>query len=724
MNIRVDLNYPIKDGTEVVFRSPVDCSQVTGLKVYYLENGITTSKEFAFADAHGNNVGDIDHLFAENVAVKVILDVATSMAFVQNADTNAYLEGRLAECVSVAEQTLTEAQKAQARENIGLANANIAKSATRNMLNVTWGNAIVSNGEYVEITTGKDNAFEQQYIPVVGGECYTFSFSGTDCGKKPHIYYYEYDANRIYLKNTAIYNAAGAHTKQFSENTAFIRIGIYFDGEDWQSIIPNDYQMEQGTNATSYIKPLVIDTDELNVAEIAEKAKEIGSIPSDETHSATIGRTYPVLNWVQGSHTHETNTDITRIKAGYFQSAGGKVIVRPPNGYDCAVRTFSLPNSDTFISDTGWVSGDIELDVAAGLYYTVCISNADHTTAIPVSVGENVEVYEMTNPNSVMNRMEDEVKKISEDGGTSGLLLSNTVKTIAHRGNDIDAPECTVPAYISARKRGHTIAENDVNITSDGVYVMWHGTTFALLGQQMADTNGYILYTDGNGNFYWYDSANGKLYGSDYTESSQNVSSLSVVSGYDYGPKTLPYAVVSKLDVGKWLHIKFAGTTISTFDEWVLLCKQLGMEIYIDKKIYYTDTDVKSLVAIVRKYGMLDKATWLNIDYTEAVKIRSQDPNARLALLVHCTESLAESWQELNQSGRGVVFNGDAKTMTGEEAAIALEHGYGLEYWYVDYGNASSEEVFEVIRTAVSYGAQGITTDKYRVDEAFAYLLQ
>lgn len=97
MNIRVDLNTSIKDGTEVVFRSPVDCSQITGLIVYYNDNGNTTSKEFALADAHGNNVGDIDHLFAENVVVKVILDVTTSMAFVQNADTNAYLEGRFAE---------------------------------------------------------------------------------------------------------------------------------------------------------------------------------------------------------------------------------------------------------------------------------------------------------------------------------------------------------------------------------------------------------------------------------------------------------------------------------------------------------------------------------------------------------------------------------------------------------------------------------------------------
>ena len=92
-NIRVDVGTTIRDGTAVAFRSPVDCSQITGLIVYYPgEDGNETSKEFAFADAHGNNVGDIDHLFAENVVVKVILDVTSGMAFVQNADTNAYIE--------------------------------------------------------------------------------------------------------------------------------------------------------------------------------------------------------------------------------------------------------------------------------------------------------------------------------------------------------------------------------------------------------------------------------------------------------------------------------------------------------------------------------------------------------------------------------------------------------------------------------------------------------
>ena len=104
MNIRVDLNTPINDGTEVVFRSPVDCSQVTGLIVYY-DGG---SQEFMFADAHGYNVGNIDHLFAENVVVKVILDVTTSMAFVQNADTNAYLEWRFKDTIDKLAPSFTE----------------------------------------------------------------------------------------------------------------------------------------------------------------------------------------------------------------------------------------------------------------------------------------------------------------------------------------------------------------------------------------------------------------------------------------------------------------------------------------------------------------------------------------------------------------------------------------------------------------------------------------
>ena len=97
MNVRVDLDSPIRDGMEVVFKSPCDASEVTGLNVYYPVDGVLESQSFAFADANTNNVGHIDALFAKDAVVKVILDLDTNMAFVQNADTNAYLESRFKE---------------------------------------------------------------------------------------------------------------------------------------------------------------------------------------------------------------------------------------------------------------------------------------------------------------------------------------------------------------------------------------------------------------------------------------------------------------------------------------------------------------------------------------------------------------------------------------------------------------------------------------------------
>ena len=96
MNVKVNLDYTIYDGAEIVFKAPCDASEVTGLIVYYPNGTEVVSSVFAFADAHTNDLGDIDNLFVAGAVVKVILDTETNMAFVQNAATNAYLEGRFA----------------------------------------------------------------------------------------------------------------------------------------------------------------------------------------------------------------------------------------------------------------------------------------------------------------------------------------------------------------------------------------------------------------------------------------------------------------------------------------------------------------------------------------------------------------------------------------------------------------------------------------------------
>ena len=138
MNIVVDFNYPIKDGTEVKFRSPVDCSQVTGLKVNH-PNG---SQEFALADAHGNDVGQIDHLFAEDVVVKVILDVTTGMAFVQNADTNAYIESTFIKTVN--------GTKPDKNGNVNVAGGGITDEQLAALVEAVIAELPVYNGEVAE----------------------------------------------------------------------------------------------------------------------------------------------------------------------------------------------------------------------------------------------------------------------------------------------------------------------------------------------------------------------------------------------------------------------------------------------------------------------------------------------------------------------------------------------------------------------------------------------
>jgi hypothetical protein len=96
--IRVDINHFIENGSGIKFKAPVSCTEVSKLQINYTDNsGVVTTKNFAFADANGNDIGEVNHLFAEGAIVKVILDLDAAVAFVQNADTNAYLEEQFAD---------------------------------------------------------------------------------------------------------------------------------------------------------------------------------------------------------------------------------------------------------------------------------------------------------------------------------------------------------------------------------------------------------------------------------------------------------------------------------------------------------------------------------------------------------------------------------------------------------------------------------------------------
>ncbi len=94
--IKIDLNEPLLDGMDIKFQAPCDCTAITGLIVYYpTDNDGKASESFVFKDAHGNVLTGLGNLFVKGSYVKVIVNVTEGVAYLQNADTNGYLEATL-----------------------------------------------------------------------------------------------------------------------------------------------------------------------------------------------------------------------------------------------------------------------------------------------------------------------------------------------------------------------------------------------------------------------------------------------------------------------------------------------------------------------------------------------------------------------------------------------------------------------------------------------------
>lgn len=152
-NIKVELSHEIIDGQPVTFVAPCDCTAITGLKVYYPGG----SKVFTFKDAHGNVLTGIGNLFGEGAYVKAILDVTNGNAYLQNADTNAYLE----ECII---KTYTHSVNG------------LTGSGTNGRFKATMSGTFSSinvNGETFSVKRGDESS-----IDLVAGCWYTFILDG------------------------------------------------------------------------------------------------------------------------------------------------------------------------------------------------------------------------------------------------------------------------------------------------------------------------------------------------------------------------------------------------------------------------------------------------------------------------------------------------------------------------------------------------------------------
>ncbi|MBO5262000.1 MAG: hypothetical protein J6B45_03040 [Clostridia bacterium] len=264
-----------------------------------------------------------------------------------------------------------------------------------------------------------------------------------------------------------------------------------------------------------------------------------------------------------------------------------------------------------------------------------------------------------------------------------GHYFDREIKSIAHRGFSSTAPENTLPAYILAKEKGFSYVECDIAFTKDGIAVLLHDATIDRT-------------SDGSGNII-----------------------------------DLTYEELLHYDFGSWKGSKYAGTKIPTFEEFIALCKELGLHPYMEIKndATYTQEQVQSLVDIVKKYGMEDNCTWISFNLTYLEYVKSADDTARLGYVSskNVTQSMINSVKAL-QTGKNEVFLDISYNMLNENnVMLAIQNGLEIETWTVDNVNdikarpkyisgytsnklIATDTLVKTAVTAPTCGAQGYTT--------------
>ncbi len=208
------------------------------------------------------------------------------------------------------------------------------------------------------------------------------------------------------------------------------------------------------------------------------------------------------------------------------------------------------------------------------------------------------------------------------------------VRSIAHRGASQWAPENTLAAFRLAKELGFSCVEADIRFTEDGIPVCLH--------------DGSIDRTSNGTGDIW----------------------------------NLTLEEVRQYDFGAWKDSSYAGTSIPTFEEFLLLCKNIGLHPYIEMK-EGTSNQIRGLVDMVSRYGMKGKVTWISFDSGLLSAVRWYDEEARLGFLI--SEFSPAAVYEISglRSGKNEVFL-DSSVCNSWIVDECRKAGLPLEMWTIN----------------------------------------
>lgn len=330
-----------------------------------------------------------------------------------------------------------------------------------------------------------------------------------------------------------------------------------------------------------------------------------------------------------------------------YGAAGPDTTVVRSFGTAHAPFTVQIPEGCTCMAIMRYTSTCVSAD--GSITNAETFANWAISGAITFTVTGEVEpvVYvaeEQGEENAGRYMVTDENGRIIPGAPVDGIVpasVNPNIRSVNHRGYGT-APENTLSAYRLSREMGFDTVECDVSLTSDGVAVLLHDATI----DRTSNGTGAI----------------GEM-------------TFQEVRAYDFG---------------SWKSADYAGEQIPSFDEFIALCRNLGLHPYIELKSSggYTQDDIDALVSTVKQYGMIDKVTWISFTCNYLIYVRNAHSAARLGFVVgEVTESTIEDARELKNDENDVFIDGMSTTaspISDDAVDLCFAAGIPLELWGLD----------------------------------------
>ena len=293
-----------------------------------------------------------------------------------------------------------------------------------------------------------------------------------------------------------------------------------------------------------------------------------------------------------------------------------------------------------------WFTGGKSFTVPVGGGYIGFIIQASATDII-----ETAETVITVTPS--FEQLKNDVRQLKENGYGENKSSLNSVKMIAHRGLSYFYPENTITSFYKACDYGFNMIETDIEMTSDGHFVIMHDET--------VDRT-----TSGTGKV------------SDLTLS--KIRQLTIADGK--GIESYP------------------DLRVPTLEEFLQLCKERGVTPVLEMKAKVSENDIVRFLDILKKYGFESSACCIGRNTSALEMIRKLNKDINIHMLLDLTKSNIDYC-----AGLGANTHIDASYSQVTKALVDYAHSRSVKVncWTVD--NVQDYQAL------MSYGVDFITTD-------------